>query len=143
MVGTVGGISKSNHYRSFYKFHHFQTDLNGTENPSINFVSENPWDKTWWIGTNKQIIMQYNPATSKTTKYALDEFIPNADKKTPTGVYRMIFLKDSTLLFSYYGAWIKKKGTNNFSPITLPPHLPPGYSEMQCCIINKYCIALL
>ncbi|MBK8548988.1 MAG: histidine kinase [Saprospiraceae bacterium] len=120
-LGTVGGISKSNHYRSFYKVHHFQTDLNSTENPSINFVSENPWDKTWWIGTNKQIIMQYNPATSKTTKYALDEFIPNADKKTPTGVYRMIFLKDSTLLFSYYGAWIKKKGTNNFSPITLPP----------------------
>ena len=60
-LGTVGGISKSNHYRSFYKVHHFQTDLNSTENPSINFVSENPWDKTWWIGTNKQIIMQYNP----------------------------------------------------------------------------------
>jgi ligand-binding sensor domain-containing protein/sensor histidine kinase YesM len=116
--GTVGGISKSNPSRSFYKVHHLPAEVNTTKNPAINFVGENPLDKTWWIGTTKQILVHYNPVSSKTYTYELEKFIPDKNKKKPEEVYRMIFLKDSVLLFSHNGAWIKRG--NNFLPLSLP-----------------------
>ena len=119
-LSTIGGISKCNPSRAFYKIHYLRIAENTTENPSIKFVTENPWDKTWWIATKKLVLMQYNPANSKTITYELEKFIAGENKITPTGVYRMIFLKDSMLLFSQNGAWIKKKGAKNFSPLSLP-----------------------
>ena len=117
-LGTVGGISKSNPSRSFYKVHHLPAEVFTTENPAVNFVGENPLDKTWWIGTTKQVLVHYNPLTTKTDSYELGKFIPDKNKNKPQGVYRMIFLKDSVLLFSHNGVWIKKG--NNFLPLSLP-----------------------
>lgn len=117
-LGTVGGISKSNPSRSFYKVHHLPAEVNTKENPAIGFIAENPFDKTWWIGTAKQALVHYDPATSKTVTYQLGKFVPDKNKKTPPGVYRLIFLKDSVLLFSHNGAWIKT-GTGNFTPLSL------------------------
>lgn len=118
-LGTAGGISKSNPSRSFYKVHRLPGEINTTDDPAVNFVIENPFDRTWWIGTAKQELVHYNPATSKTVTYKLGKFIPDKNKKTPSQVYRMIFLKDSVLLFSNNGAWIKN-GASNFSPLLLP-----------------------
>ncbi len=118
-LGTVGGISKSNPSHSFYKVHHLPEHVKTKENPAVNFVTENPLDKTWWIATTKQVLVHYNPTTSRTDTYELGKFIPDKSSKTPTQVYKIIFLKDSMLLFSHNGAWIKKKGENNFSPLLL------------------------
>jgi Histidine kinase/Y_Y_Y domain len=65
------------------------------------------------------LLMHYNPATSKTVTYELEKFVPDKNKKRPDQLNRAIFLKDSVLVFANSGAWIKKKGAHNFSPLLL------------------------
>ncbi len=117
--GTVGGVSKCNTARSFYKVHQLSSQSNITETQTVNFVTENPKDKTWWIGYSGNILSNYNPITLKSITYDLNKLTPNKDNKTPSQVFRMIFLQDSILLFSNNGAWVRK-GKNKFSPLVLP-----------------------
>jgi ligand-binding sensor domain-containing protein len=118
-LGTVGGISKCNPSRSFYKVHRLPEAINTIQKPAISFLTENPLDKTWWLSTAKQVLVNYNPSTSKTITYDVKKFFPDKNKKSPAGVNRMIFLKDSILVFSRDGAWIKKTGAGNFTPLIL------------------------
>jgi ligand-binding sensor domain-containing protein len=67
-LGTVGGISKCNTSKSFYKVHYMPAKANSTVNTAINFIAENRLDNTWWSGTRNQLLMHYNPATSKTRR---------------------------------------------------------------------------
>ncbi len=117
--GTVAGISKCNFLRSFYKVHHLPAAANTADNPAIEFISENPYDKTWWLTTTKNTLVNYNPANSKSVLYELDKFVPNKKNKTPYRTNRLIFFKDSILLFSHSGVWLKK-GSRPFLPIDFP-----------------------
>ena len=79
----------------------------------------------WWLLTSKQVLVHYNPATSTNELYELGKAVPGTEKTIPYNINRMIFLKDSILLFSDNGVWIKK-GANNFSPLTLMPPFSIG-----------------
>ena len=117
-LGTVGGISKCNPSRSFYKVHHLPAAAHNDENPAITFLTENPLDRSWWFVTTKNILVHYDPVTAGSELFAVDKFEPNNYKKTPEYITRMIFYKDSIFLFAYNGAWLKK-GKGNFKPLQL------------------------
>lgn len=118
--GTVAGISKCNMRRSFYKVHRLPAPANTAENPAIEFITENPYDRTWWIATSKNVLVNYNPVTEKSQLFELDKFIANKKKKTPYHINRMIFLRDSIFMFGYGGVWLKNK-KGNFLPVDFPP----------------------
>lgn len=118
--GTVAGISKCNINRSFYKVHRLPEQAFTFDNPGIECLVENPFDKTWWLVTNKNILVQYNPATTKSVLYELDKFLPNNKQKTPYHTNRLIFFKDSIFLFGYGNVWLKK-GNQPFLPVNYPP----------------------
>jgi ligand-binding sensor domain-containing protein len=117
-LGTVGGISKCNPSRTFYKVHHLPKAAHNGENPAIVFLTDNPMDKSWWFVTTKNILVRYDPLTAGSELFAVEKFETNHSKKTPEYINRMIFLKDSIFLFAYNGAWLKK-GNGSFKPLQL------------------------
>ncbi|MES2847734.1 MAG: two-component regulator propeller domain-containing protein, partial [Bacteroidota bacterium] len=125
-LGTVGGISKSNPSRSFYKVHHLPKAAHTEENATIAFMEANPLDNTWWFVTSKNILVHYDPATTASELFEVAKFAPNKNKKTPEYINSMVFYKDSVFLFSNTGAWIKK-GKGNFVPL----QLKAPYDEWQ------------
>lgn len=118
--GTVGGISKCNPSRSFYKIHQLPAEAHFAQNPSIALIKENPLDKSWWIITSKNNLVHYHPITGISEMFSIANFTQNKNKKTPEYNNNMIFYKDSVLLFSHTGAWVKK-GKGNFMPLQLKP----------------------
>jgi ligand-binding sensor domain-containing protein len=118
--GTVAGISKCNRSRLLYKVHHLPAEANTAENPAIGFITENPLDKTWWIATIKNILVHYYPLTGKSEMIVLEKTARNKNKSTPLEINRMLFFKDSMLLFSNTGIWVKR-ANSNFVPLEFPP----------------------
>lgn len=116
--GTVAGISRCSPSRSFYKVHHLPAAVHTQENPSIGLISENPLDKTWWFITSKNILVHYNPLSGTSEQFSIYDFVADKNNRTPEYNYRILFYKDSILLFSQNGAWVKK-GTSNFKPLLL------------------------
>lgn len=119
-LGTVGGISKCNPSRSFYRVHRLPAAAHKEENPSVVLINENPADKTWWLITSKNMMVHYNPVTESSELFDIYKFDPDKNKKTPEYNSNMVFYKDSILLFAANGAWVKK-GNQNFKPLQLPP----------------------
>lgn len=117
--GTVAGISKFNPSRLIYKVHHLPAAANTAENPAIEFITENPLDKTWWMATTKKMLVHYYPVSGKSELINLSTISRNRSNNHPVGINKMLFLKDSILLFSNTGVWIKK-GNSNFLPLELP-----------------------
>lgn len=118
--GTVGGISKCNLSRSFYKVHRLPPEANTIDNPAIGFVSENPFDKNWWVATSKYMLVQYHPLTGQSVLFNLEKFAANRSNNTPGNVNRMIYFNDSIFLFGNNGVWLKK-GNQDFAPFSFPP----------------------
>ncbi len=118
--GTVAGISKSNLASSFYKVHRLPAEANAKENPAIRFIRENPYDKTWWLATSKNILVHYDPVSAKSTLFEMEKFVANKKNKTPYNINQMIFFKDSIFMFGYDGVWLKK-GNGSFMPVDYPP----------------------
>jgi len=117
--GTVGGISKCNPSRTFYKVHHLPAASHREQIPAIVFMAENSQDQTWWFVTTKNLLVHYNPVAGSSEWFDLGKFKVNSNNKMPEYVYRMIFYRDSIFLFSYTGAWIKKTNEKNFVPLKL------------------------
>ena len=118
--GTVGGISKCNPTRAFYKVHHLPAAAHTEVNPSTVLMNENPLDSTWWFVTSKNVLVHYDPATTKSELFDLFKFSVNSNNKRPEYNHRILFYKDSVMLFSYTGAWVKK-GKGDFKPLVLKP----------------------
>lgn len=114
--GTVGGISRCNPSRSFYKVHHLPAAAHTDENPTIVLMSENPMDKTWWFVTSKNILVHYDPLSGSSEQFSIAAFAANKNNKAPEYNNRLLFYKDSVFLFAHNGAWIKK-GKSNFQPL--------------------------
>lgn len=118
-LGTVGGISKCNTSRSFYKVHHFSPGLFRYTNPAIEYLTENKNDQTIWATTTGQLLFQYDPFTKKVTTYSFLDMPSNQKGWQPAHVNKIIFLKDEIILFTNTGAW-SKKAKDGFKPLTLP-----------------------
>jgi len=118
-LGTVGGISKCNTSRSFYRVHHFSPELFRYPNPAIEYVTENKNDQTIWATTTRQLLFQYDPFTEKVTAYSFLDMPRNKKGWQPAHVNKIIFLKDEIILFANTGAW-SKKAKEEFKPLTLP-----------------------
>lgn len=119
-LGTVGGISKCNTSSSFYKMHNFTDSFFTEANPSILFATENKYDNSWWLATNKQVLLHYDPASLKTMAYPLNQFPPSKLGLQPTAIHKMLFFKDRMLLFSNNGLW-QQQGAAGFRPLQIPP----------------------
>lgn len=118
-LGTVGGISKCNTNRAFYKVHNLPKELFRYPNPAIEYLTENRNDQTIWLTTTKRLLVQYDPFTNKTQVYNLDDMPGNRAGEKPVHLNKIIFLSDRLIFFSDYGAWVKK-GNENFKPFSLP-----------------------
>lgn len=118
-LGTVGGISKCNTNRSFYKVHQLPESFFRMPNPAIEFLTENKNDQTLWLTTTKGMLLQYDPFSLKINSYDLTTFPHNSSNYHPIHVNRIVFASDWTILFCDNGAWIKKSG-NSFKPLHLP-----------------------
>ncbi len=118
--GGVGGISKCNLSRNFYKVHRLPAEANTLDNPAIGFITENPFDKTWWTATSKYMLVNYHPLTGQTVLFDLEKFARNKNNNTPGNINKMLFFKDSIFIFGNNGVWLKK-GKENFKPFTFPP----------------------
>lgn len=118
-LGTVGGISRCNTSRTFYRIHYFPDELLAKQGASFNFVTVNEKDNTWWLGTTNNLLIQYNPASGKITSADLGKIRVNKSGLFPSVITRILFTGDSTVLCSENGTWISHKG-NAFQPMTLP-----------------------
>ena len=118
-LGTVGGVSRCNTRQSFYKVHSFGGNLFPKPNPAIEFVSEDRNDSTWWLTTNKGLLLHYNTLSSTISSYYFKAMPVNKNRLTPNNVNRMLFFKNRVLMFGNNGAWIKE-GTAAFKPFVLP-----------------------
>jgi len=118
-LGTVGGISKCNTNRSFYKVHHLPRSKQTTDGAAVEFFVENKLDSTWWIVTSDNELLHYDPVNTETKFYDISAFEKNKHGDIPVYVTKMLFLKDKILLVSASGSWIKQ-GSGSFRPMVLP-----------------------
>ena len=115
--GTVGGISKCNLSRSFYRTHSVPAAVAETDKSFILYVAENKHDQTWWYASKENLI-NYNPVTKASKILPFSKFKKNNQQNTPGHVNKMLFLKDSILIFDDHGIWMRK-GESAFTPIEM------------------------
>lgn len=118
-LGTIGGISKCNTKKLFYKVHTLSDSLFAFPNPTVGRISENKQDSTWWVPTNKRKLLQYYPSTSKVISYELDKMPLNKKSLTPGKVNRLLFVQKNIFLFTENGAW-QKEGNAAFKVLKIP-----------------------
>ena len=117
-LGTVGGISRLNTQRAFYKVHYFtnaQLEPNGA---SFDFVIENKMDSSWWLGATNHQLLHYQPKTGKWITYDMKQMPKNKMGFTPFKVNSLLFRGGDIYLFSNPGAWIKR-GSKPFVPLSI------------------------
>lgn len=118
-LGTVGGISKCNTNRSFYKVHTFPEALFRFPNPAIEYLTENKNDQTIWATTTQQLLFQYDPFSNKINAFKFSDMPGNKKGWKPYHINKVLFLQNEIIFFSNTGAWIKKSA-GNFKPLVLP-----------------------
>jgi hypothetical protein len=64
------------------------------------------------------MLVHYDPFSGVSEQFSIYKFIADKNNKTPEYNNRILFYKDSILLFAGNGAWIKK-GNSNFEPLRL------------------------
>ena len=114
----MSGISRCNPKHSLYKVHSFTDSLFSKPNPSIEFITENKKDSTWWITTNKGKLLHYNPASPKVNSNDFYKMPLNEQGLHPAHLNRTLFFKNRVLMFRDYGDWIID-GNTAFKPFAL------------------------
>ncbi len=117
-LGTVGGISRFNTQKAFYKMHYFDQWVLAKNDASFDFVGEQKADGSWWLGTTQQQLLHYKPATGETTVFDLKLLRKNKMGLTPFKINNLVFANDAVYLFCNAGAWVKR-GNNSFVPLTI------------------------
>jgi hypothetical protein len=65
------------------------------QNVTINLVSENPTDKSWWIGFNNRTAGQYFPGRNKFEAVDMNKAIAASDGQLPAGISQFRFQHDT------------------------------------------------
>lgn len=139
-LGTIGGISKCNTKKLFYKVHSLSDSLFAFPNPTVGRISENKKDSTWWMPTTKRKLLQYYPSTSKIVSYDLDKMPLNKKGLAPRKVNKMLFLQNKVYLFTENGAWLKE-GNTAFKVLKIPS-IPDSVILREGVVLNDsvmYC----
>lgn len=119
-LGTVGGISKYNSQKAFYKVHRLSDQLPFLkDNYAVSNLAEDSTDRTWWVGTNQQKLIHYFPSTGRCVVYDLRQWPKNKLSQQPGYIQSIKRLAGKLLVFTSTGAW--NWNGNSFQPYEFLP----------------------
>lgn len=124
--GTISGISKCNPEKKLYKAHYLYEKIAELKNTSISIITEDPADKSWWLGTSSNDLIHYYPENGKYESYDLKKAKPYKSRQYPGGMYNICPIKDYVVIATINGIWQIKKGEKEIVPYSF---LPPGYED--------------
>ena len=124
--GTITGISKCNPEKNLYKAHHLYDKIAELTNTSISIITEDPADKSWWLGTLSNQLIHYYPNSGKYESYDLKKAKPDRRGQRPGGMYNICLIGDYVVIANTNGIWQLRKGTKEIVPYSF---LPPGYED--------------
>jgi ligand-binding sensor domain-containing protein len=122
--GTISGISKCNPEKNLYKAHYLHDKIVELRNTSISIITEDPKDKSWWLGTLSNQLIHYYPDNGQYESYDLKKAKPDRRGQRPGGMYNICPIGDYVVIANTNGIWQLRKGTKEIVPYSF---LPPGY----------------
>ncbi len=114
-IGTASGISIFNSDKKIFRASGLPTKIPELVSTAIYCITENPKDKSWWISTSKNDIIEYFPEKSTYNIYHPNRFPSNTLGLKPGNVFHIYFVNDDVLVTTGYGAWQRKKGSRSFT----------------------------
>jgi ligand-binding sensor domain-containing protein len=124
--GTTSGISKCNPEKNLYKAHHLYDKIAELKNTSISIITEDPADKSWWLGTLSNHLIHYYPDNGKYEVLDLKKAKPDRRGQHPGGMFNICPMGNYIVIANINGIWQLRKGKKEIVPYSF---LPAGYEN--------------
>lgn len=127
-LGTLNGISICSPDKYTYRSCQLSDKIPELKDNVISSFEENPLDKSWWILTAKNLIIQYHPETGKYNVY----HITSPDLKgigiTSYTASQIAFLDNRPVVLTPNGVWRLQPNATSFTPYRI---LPEAYADFH------------
>lgn len=128
-LGTIAGISRCNPERNIYTEYGLHETIPELKDASLNYMLEDPEDKTLWLTTSSELLINYNPVNKQHTVFDIKKALPDKKGIMPGAINPIRFYNGYVIIPTYTGAWQLKKGSNKIVPFDL---LPPSHPDFKC-----------
>lgn len=120
-LGTLNGIFISNPGQQVYNPNYLPEKIPALDTTAIYQVVEDPRNKSWWLSTQSNLIINYFPTTQKYVIYQLKHSTPNLNGQLPNGCNAIRFYNNEVIIGTDNGTWKANEKEKKLLPINLLP----------------------